>query len=147
MALYNIDAARTEDQKNEMKRLDEEGICLFCPDNIYKSENPLEFETKYWMVKKNDYPYKGTKHHVLLIPKVHAASVSELPAEVQTEFLPVVSRCETLYKLGSYAIAMRSGDMHYNGGSIEHLHAHMFSADLDDPDFEPIRVKLSDRPR
>jgi ATP adenylyltransferase len=146
-SLYNFDAARSDAQRREMEDLDEAGVCLFCPEHIDKAVNKLEFETEYWMVKKNDYPYENTNLHLLLIPKAHVATVSKLPKSAQQEFMPLVFRCESLYQLGSYAIALRSGDMRYNASSIQHLHAHLVTGDVDNPDHQPVRVKLSSRPR
>jgi len=146
MPLYNFDAARSQPQREEMERLDREGVCLFCPEHIHRAKNPIEIETEHWMVKKNDFPYKNTSLHLVLIPKTHVPTIAELPPEAQSEFMPLVVKCETVYQLGSYALAMRSGDMRYNGGSIEHLHAHIIAGDVESPDHQPVRVKVSSRP-
>jgi len=37
---------------------------------------------------------------------------------------------------------MRFGDTHYNGSSVEHLHAQLLQGDVDAPGHEPVRVKL-----
>lgn len=146
MAQYHKKAARSDEQLKEMERLSKAGICIFCPENISQDTEKIELETDHWMLKKNRYPYEQTKYHFILIPKQHAKDVSELPINAQEEFLPLVARVAKKYKLKSYAVAMRSGDMRYNGGSIEHIHAHLVVGDTDDPNHQPVRFKLSSRP-
>ena len=146
MKHYNHKAARSDAQLKKMQELSEEGICAFCPENIDRAEGKVLFFTDHWMVKENGFPYEHTKLHLLLVPKVHAATVSALPKDSQAEFLSVVAQCEKLYKLDSYALGMRSGDMRRNGGSVEHIHAHLIVGDTDDPKHEPVRFKMSNRP-
>jgi len=146
MSLYNFDAARSEKQRQDMQDLDARGICIFCPEHITNDGSKILFETKHWIVKTNKYPYKDTKHHIVLVPKEHVPTISKLSKEAQEDFLPAVARSEKKFKLDSYAIGIRSGDMRYNGGSIEHLHAHIVSGKVDDPNHEPVRFKMSSRP-
>ncbi len=143
MALYNFNAARSEAQLADMKDLDGRGICIFCPEHIREDANKLVLETDHWMVKPNSFPYKNTKLHLLIIPKAHVATVKELPQKTQSSFLSVVAQLEAKYILDSYALGMRAGDMRYNGGSIEHLHAHLVVGEIDMAEFEPVRFKMS----
>lgn len=145
--LYNFDAARNEHQLAKMQDLEAKGVCIFCPEHIHEDEEELIIDSTHWMVKKNTYPYKGSKLHLVIIPKLHVSTVAELPIEAQQAFLPTIVECETLFKLGSFAIGMRSGDMRYNGGSIDHLHAHLLVGGIDSSDSEIIRFKMSSRPK
>ncbi len=147
MPLYNFDAARSQAQREKMKRLDQEGVCIFCPEHVHSGREKVDVETEHWMVKKNDYPYEGTRLHILLIPKLHVPDIADLPKASQDEFVPLIVDCVKFYKItGGYALAMRSGDMRHNGGSIEHLHAHIIVGDIEDPDHQPVKVKLTSRP-
>lgn len=146
MSLYNLGAFRSQEHRDEMVRLDKAGICIFCPKHIHQDDEKVEEETNNWMVKKNRYPREGSKLSLLFIPKKHVKTISELDKDVMDQFLPLVSKYEKKYKLDSYAIVIRSGDMRYNGGSMEHLHVHLVVGDTDDPNHEPVRYKLSSRP-
>ena len=146
MSLYYFPAARGDDQLNKMQDLETKGICIFCPESLSEIKKEIIFTTRNWIVKHNGYPYKSTKLHVLIVPKKHVATISELPKETQAEFLPLVSRCEKQFNLKSYGLAARSGDMRYNGASVEHLHFHLVVGDIESEDFEPVRFKLSSRP-
>jgi diadenosine tetraphosphate (Ap4A) HIT family hydrolase len=146
MSLYHIPAGRKPEQIAQMEDLEARGVCIFCPEHIKKEDaSPIEIETEHWMVKKNSYPYKNTSHHLLLIPKEHVATIAKLSKSAQVEFLELVARCEAEYKLDSYGVFMRSGNMKFNGGSIEHLHAHIIRGNIEDPDHEVVRVKLSSK--
>ncbi|MDO8591905.1 MAG: HIT family protein [bacterium] len=145
MSQYNPKVARTPAQLEKMKDLMKRGVCIFCPKYIHEDLEKVEIETDYWMVKKNAYPYEGTRLHILLIPKAHVSIFSKLPKPAQAEFVGLVVRCEKHYKLVSYAMGIRAGDMRFNGGSIEHLHAHIVVGDTDNPKHEPVRFKMSHR--
>jgi ATP adenylyltransferase len=145
MSQYHKAAARSKEQLEEMLRLEKEGKCIFCPQFIKEDVQPLELETRHWMVKKNRFPYENTKLHLLLIPKKHVKIISELPKAARESFLDVVALCEKKYQLNSYAIGFRSGDMSFNGGSIEHIHAHLVVGDVNDPKHRPVRFKMSSK--
>ena len=138
--------ARTKAQLKKMQDLTKRGVCIFCPEHIHEDDQPVLFKTTDWMIKENSYPYEGTKLHLLLISRKHVKSVSELSKAAQSDFLAVVDRCERKFKLTSYAVGFRSGDIHHNGGSIEHLHAHLVVGDTDNPKHNPVRFKMSSQP-
>lgn len=145
MTKYNQQAARVPAQKAQMRDLESRGVCAFCPEHISKeTREPVELETRHWLVRKNDYPYKNTSLHLLLVSKTHVKSVSELSQPAQAEFLSVITKVEKKFGLKSYAVGMRSGDMHFNGGSVEHLHAHIVVGDSNAS--ESVRFKMSSRP-
>lgn len=145
---YNLDTARREDQLQQMKDLSARGVCAFCYEHIATEQRePIEFETEHWVVKKNDYPYENTHLHLLLIPKEHVQTFSLLSELGQADFATAINMTESRFNLNSYALGMRSGDFRFNGGSVEHLHAHIIVGETDNPQHEPIRFKMSSRPK
>ncbi len=148
MAQYNFDAARAKEQLDRMIDLDRRKVCAFCPKNI-KSEttSKIIIETDNWYVKNNDFPYKNTKYHFLLISKKHVKTINSLSKSARSEFLDIVALVEVKYSLTSYGVGMRSGDMRYNGGSVEHLHAQLLVGDKDSEDKDPVRFKMSSQPK
>lgn len=146
VAAYNLAVARSETQRRQMQELGNRGVCAFCMENIATEQRePIELETNHWVVKKNDYPYKGTATHLLLIPKIHVTTFAKLTQDAQADFGATISKIEDKWQLVSYALGMRSGNMHRNGGSVAHLHAHIVVGDVDDPDHEIVRFKMSSR--
>lgn len=143
MGFYYMPAARTPEQLAEMKRLSKEGICCFCPEHINRDKMPLIMDTDNWMVKANTYPYAHTSLHILIIPKEHITKMTQLTKPAQVEFYDVLEKCEKKYKLASYALVIRSGDMKHNGSSIEHLHVHVIVGDTKNPKHQSVKVKVS----
>ena len=146
--LYFIDASRHLDQTYQMEDLEKRQACVFC-EKDFKQEHrePIEIETKHWMVTKNDYPYTHTKLHLLYVPKKHANTLAELDPAALTELPVVLARIEKQFKLKSYAQFMRVGDFRYNGATVHHLHGHIVVGDSEHPDFDGVYAKLASKPR
>lgn len=145
MSKYNIDAGRTPEQIEKMKKLSESGVCAFCTEYfIEHHDNPIEFETDHWIIAKNDYPYKHTSTHLLLVSREHIQTMQQMTGDARIDFMNVVARIEKEFDLKSFSLGMRVGDMHYNGGSVEHLHAHIVVGDGTD---NTVRFKMSSIPK
>lgn len=145
MSNYNIEAGRTPEQIEKMKKLAESGVCAFCWEYfIEHHDNPIEFKTDHWIVTKNDYPYKHTSLHLLLVSREHIGTMSEMTDDARIDLMKTLERIEKKFKLDSFALGMRVGDMKYNGGSVEHLHAHIVVGDKTD---NTVRFKMSSIPR
>jgi ATP adenylyltransferase len=142
--LYNLEAARGSEQLDRMRSLQEEGICIFCPEHAGRwQREPVEHTGEYWYVTRNDFPYEGTAAHYLIVARRHVSAFEELPDEAGAELWRI--RRELAERLGavSYATVERSGDMRFNGGSVEHLHVHMVA--LEESPSETVRFRVSAR--
>lgn len=145
---YNVENARHEAQHQQMVDLAARGVCAFCPEHLgNEHREPIEFKTDYWAVTKNDYPYDDTHLHLLLIPSEHVNTLSKLSAEALHDLVDTIVKVEKKWDLGHYAFAMRSGDTRYTGGTVDHLHAHIIVGDVHNPAHEPVRFKISSRPK
>lgn len=142
MPLYNFDNYRAQDQLAQMQRLDDLGICLFCPGQLESSGDELH-QAGAWTVRANEYPYRGTRLHLLLIPRTHVDDIALLPAAERDDFWSALQWVRDHFELDYYALAVRCGDCRFTGGTIEHVHVHVVVGDVDDPGHEPVRVKLS----
>jgi ATP adenylyltransferase len=120
-ALYHLDAARSDEQRAYMERLEADGICIFCPDH---QRMPVEFAGEHWYVTRNDYPYAGTVAHYLIVPHAHVTSFDELPDAAGAELWAIKRRLKAELEPLALATVERSGDMRFNGGSVAHLHTH-----------------------
>lgn len=140
IARYNLKAVRTPAQLAKMQELTSKGICAFCPEHFIEyHDNPIEFETRHWIVTKNDYPYDHTKLHLLLITRKHVQKLSQLSKAARADMLEAVTQIERTYKLPSFSIVMRVGDILFNGGSVDHLHAQFI---VGDGSPEGVRIKI-----
>ncbi|HEX4435824.1 MAG TPA: HIT family protein [Solirubrobacteraceae bacterium] len=124
--LYNLDAARGTEQLERMRRLEADNVCIFCLEHAAEEQRePVEHVGEHWYVTRNDFPYEGADAHYLIVARRHVASFEELPDEAGAELWAI--RRELAGRLDAIALATveRSGDMRFNGGSVEHLHVHM----------------------
>jgi diadenosine tetraphosphate (Ap4A) HIT family hydrolase len=136
--LYDLDAARSDDQRRRMAELEAAGICILCPEH---RDAPAELEGEHWYVRRNDFPYAGTAAHFLIVPHRHVASFDELPDEAGAELWALRRALKARCPGPAVATVERSGDMRYNGGSIAHLHVHFVVLDHDPS--ETVRFKVS----
>lgn len=139
----DIENARYDDQRAEMQKIIEAGHCPFCPENFHLYHKiPNELEGQYWIVTKNQWPYKHTKYHYLAILKRHAEQLHELTKEEGGELINLLGELQKKYDIPGGGFAMRFGDTNYSAGTVKHLHAQFIIPDIDKPDFEPTRIKI-----
>lgn len=126
--LYHLDAARYDDQRERMERLERERICVFCLEH---NEAKVVHRGEHWYVTENLYPYEGTAHHWLIVPYAHVTAFDALPDAAGTELWAIRRLLKEQTAPLATATVERSGDMRFNGGSIAHLHVHFVALDAD----------------
>jgi len=147
VTFYCFGNTRTADQLAEMRRLDAAGMCLFCPDGLARhARQRILLQTRHWAVTPNEFPYRGTSLHLLLVPDQHAADLLELTEEVRQDFWEALAAVAREHNLSHYGLGVRNGDCRYTGATIQHVHAHVLVGDGDDPDAPPVRMRFSSRP-
>ena len=140
--LYHLGNARTDAQRQDMVDLEARGVCLFCPDHL-GAEQRLLLQTEHWSVTPNEYPYAGTRLHLLLVPHAHVSDLLDLSDDARADLWTVLARVRAVHGLEFYGLGARNGDCRYTGGTIEHVHVHLVQGDVEDPDHVPVRLKLS----
>ena len=139
----DIDNSREEDQKQVMEDIISAGHCPFCEENLRKyHKQPILKEGRYWIVTDNQWPYKNTKVHLLIIYKKHATDLSQLDPKSGRELLELVAWAEKEYQIPGGGWAMRFGDTNYSAGTVNHIHVQFIQPDISAPDFKPVRIKL-----
>jgi ATP adenylyltransferase len=142
--LYNLEAARGEEQLARMRSLEAEGVCIFCPEHAERwQREPVDYTGEHWYVTRNDFPYEGAAAHYLIVARRHVSRFEELPEEAGTELWRIRRRLAEGLGAVAYATVERSGDMRFNGGSVAHLHVHMVA--LDTAPSETVRFRVSAR--
>jgi ATP adenylyltransferase len=138
---------RTAEQLAEMQRLEAAGICLFCPEVLREhSRQRVAWETRHWVVTPNEYPYKGTRIHLLVVPHKHVNDMLDLDDESLGDFWNALRLIRERFDLDYYGLGVRNGDCSFTGATIAHVHAHVL---VGDPALEPevpVRMKFSSRP-
>ncbi len=136
----NIDNARDELQIQNMKRIEQDGVCPFCIEHLKKYHEPPILKTgAHWIVTRNMYPYDNTAHHFLLIALTHLTDSKELSQEAWAELQEHVQWLNEEYSIDCGTLIMRSGDMKKTGGSVAHLHAQLIVGS--DPD-KPVLTRV-----
>jgi ATP adenylyltransferase len=140
--LYNLDAARSAEQRSYMEELEAAGVCVFCPEHVQEHHRePVEHTGRHWYVTKNDYPYEGAAAHYLLVANTHVTSFDELPDDAGAELWAIKRMLKAQLEPVAFATVERSGDMLYNGGSVAHLHVHLVA--LEQEPTATVRFRVS----
>ena len=148
MSFYCLQNHRTAEQLAEMEQLETMGVCLFCPDNLRQHPRQrILWETRHWIVTPNEFPYKGTAVHLLVVPHGHAGDVLDLPPDSRMDFWNALAEIRERFGLRYYGLGIRNGDCRFTGATVEHVHAHVLAGDADTADEVPVRMRFSSRPR
>jgi len=125
-----LDNAREAGQRETMEKINAGGYCPFCMENLQKNhDRPIIFDGVHWIATENQWPYPAAKFHFLVISKVHATRLAELPKGAGDELLSISSFLEEKYGIESGALCMRFGKPYFNGGTVDHLHAQLIAPD------------------
>ena len=142
--LYDLEAARSPEQRAYMAGLEARGVCIFCPEHVAAEQRlPIEHTGEHWYVKRNDYPYPGTVAHYLIVPLRHVVTFDELPDAAGAELWAIRRALKGELSPLATATVERSGDMRLNGGSVAHLHTHFVA--LAPAPAETVRFRVSAR--
>ena len=135
--------ARTEEQTKIMREILLSGKCPFCAENLSEfHKKEIIVKGSHWLLTDNQWPYKNTKFHFLLILKDHCEMPSELVNGARIEFWDMVAFIEKRFQIKSGGLCMRFGDPKDNGGTVRHLHTHLIVPDKSDPKADPVRFKI-----
>jgi ATP adenylyltransferase len=148
VSLYYLGNYRTQQQLEDMIRLEAEGTCTFCPEHLAKdSDRRVVHRTSRWTVTPNEFPYRGTRLHLLLVPDEHVTDMLDLSDEAKADLWTALDWVRAEYGLTFYSLIARNGECEFTGATVRHVHLHMLQGDVDDPRHEGVRTRLSSRPR
>lgn len=126
MTLYYPSNARTDDQRRRMIALEAEQLCIFCQDAYTAEERRILYIHGEWHVENNLYPYPDTRVHLLLVPRHHWTDFSWQNSDAEADFFHCLNWARHQYALRDYIIKIRNGNPAATGGTIEHLHVHVY---------------------
>ena len=96
--------------------------CPFC--KIEEDEKKLLiFESDFWQIRYNKYPYAWIKKHILVIPKRHVEFSKDLSKEELKDLKNIHNFLYNFYSKKEYFCFSRET---FEGRSIKHLHYHFF---------------------
>jgi diadenosine tetraphosphate (Ap4A) HIT family hydrolase len=148
MSLYYLGNYRTQAQLDDMLQLEAAGTCIFCPEHLAKDPNQrIVHRSAQWTVTPNEFPYRGTRLHLLLVPDEHVIDLLDLSDAAKADMWTVLTWIRAEYGLTFYSLVARNGECEFTGATVRHVHLHLLQGDVDDAQHEPVRTKLSSRPR
>ena len=122
----NLSHTREEHQREVMLRIEQDGVCPFCRENLERYHTkPILFENEGWIVTENFAPYTGSVHHFLLVAREHCTSPMELSENAWVLLRITLSKLKDMYGLEGGTFLMRWGDTERTGASVAHLHAQL----------------------
>ncbi|MDO8183728.1 MAG: HIT domain-containing protein [bacterium] len=127
-----------------LKQIEQDGVCPLCPKYLSKyHQKPIIKTGKYWLLTENQNPYEGLKYHFLVIHKKHKVNLTDLKSTDFSDLLNLFSWATKKYKLPAGSILLRFGDGHYNGASVNHLHAHLMTGGPYKKGKKKIKIKVA----
>lgn len=125
-----------------ISQITKDGVCPFCPDHLATYHpNPIIKEGKYWLYSKNAYPYKGARHHFIVIHKAHIEGFAEITQEAWAELRELINDMSHEHNIKGGALVCRFGETKYNGASVSHLHAQVIVGP-GTPDADPVLMRV-----
>jgi diadenosine tetraphosphate (Ap4A) HIT family hydrolase len=99
--------------------------CIFC--NIDRVKNEVLYERNGWVAWVVPQRYttrtKTLSLQLVFFPQRHVRRHRELTPEERIRFFEVIDWAEATFDMPGGAIISRFGDMRYNVGTVQHLHA------------------------
>ena len=129
--------------RNVIKKIREDGVCPFCPENFARyHKKPVIKTGRYWVLTENMYPYRGAKHHLLLVHKKHIERTLDISPGAWKELQDLVNSAVTKRIIKGGALVMRFGEPSYTGASVTHLHANIIGAEPHNKKRAPILFRV-----
>lgn len=119
--------ARKGEYKKVIKEITKTGKCPFCKENFKYHKKPLLKNRGGWFLTENSWPYKETRHHLIIIGKKHKENFLELKNKDFTDVAYLTNWAIRKYKIKGGGFTMRFGDPRINGSSVSHIHFHIIA--------------------
>ena len=141
--LTNIANAREVDQRSRMELSEENKKCIFCEEGLKEIHKlPILQENKTFFVTDNAFPYPGTNHHVLIIPKKHISNILEIDTESWGDLKQMIEWVVKERNLEGASLYLRFGNSKFTCGSLSHLHFQILVGDSHQDEPKENREKL-----
>ena len=105
--------------------IESKGKCPFCQDNFKYHKKPILKKIGAWFITENNWSYKNSKYHFLIINIKHKELFEELTKKDWESVRILTNWVIKKYKIKGGAIALRFGDTNYTGATVCHIHAHI----------------------
>lgn len=109
------------------RQIAESGKCPFCAPNI---DNKFFGETSGWNIVYNQFPYKNSRLHLLLLPKRHIVHAADMTPDEWADLGAAVrlTVAKAPWLANGFGLALRVGEV--GGVSLYHLHFHLIAPEI-----------------
>lgn len=115
--------AREDVQRVRMEQSEQNKMCIFCEDGLKEIHKlPILQQNESFLVTDNAFPYPGTDHHVLIIPKKHISNILEIDAESWNDLKQMIEWVVKDRKIEGASLFLRFGNSKFTCSSLNHLH-------------------------
>lgn len=119
--------ARKGEYQKIIQQIRATGKCPFCPEYFEYHKKPIFQRKNGWFLTENSWPYKNTRHHLIIIGDKHKENFFELTKKDFEAVAYLTQWAIRKYKIQGGAFAMRFGDTNLTGASVTHIHFHIIS--------------------
>ena len=117
------------------------GFCPFCKEHLFKHHRrPILYESKYWLVTNNSWPYDGSQLHLLFIAQRHVEKIEDLSVAEWSDIKNLYKKIVREYEIKGATFFIRSDDVEITGATVNHLHAHLIVGCQRTADAKPIKA-------
>ena len=114
--------ARKQEQLDIMMNRETNGEDPLDPSII---DQEILFNTKYWYISENRFPYEGVERQFLVVSKKEVYSLEDMPKEMFDEIEEIWKKLVIDYNLDGGALCFRYGNPAKSGASLKRLHFHL----------------------
>lgn len=127
-----VEGARGPEMEARLKDIAAVGDCEFC--NLAagvpkRHKHPVAVRWSHWLATLSDFPYEGTRVHILVISQDHVNNLGELSLEALAELAPFMLAVAIRFNLTGYSIVGRVGNRALTAQTIPHLCFHLAESD------------------
>lgn len=124
--LVDLAKTRSPEQLEEYERIQEAGICPFCPEHRSEYAEGVEVSTgEDWWLFENNWPYKNTRRHVMAVTQQHGTYLEDFDPSIGSDLFSQLRELEASDGYTLASLNARFGFVLWTGASVAHLHAHL----------------------
>ncbi len=126
----NLRSARSKEYKDVLETIAKTKKCPFCKKNFKYHQRPILKKENGWFITESSWPYKNTKHHLLIIAEKHKESFADLKTSDFQTIANLANWAIKKYKIKGGALILRFGKPAYTGATVNHLHFHIIVPEI-----------------
>ncbi len=114
--------ARGQEQLNIMLNMEAANKDPMAPEYI---DQKILFQTKYWHVSNNRFPYEGAEQQFLVVAVGSIYKLEDISPEMWLDLQAIWQKLIHEYSLKGGALVFRFGDFDRSGASLTRVHCHI----------------------